>query len=206
MPRILLLPLGVLAVLLVASQLILPAIAERKVEDRLEEGGGTASADIGAFPALRLLFGDADRLEATGSGLRLDVTRRQRVLERLDGFDEVQVGLVDLSVGPFELDRFEMTRVEGDRRYRTRFSGEASPREVASFIGSEAGGALGGLLGGLAAGSLLGGGDTPLPMRVRAEVQSRDGRTEVTRTTGSVAGVPAGPLAQLVIELVVRRL
>jgi hypothetical protein len=206
MPRLLLLPLGLIVALLVAGQLILPAIAERKVEDRLEEGGGTASAEIGAFPALRLLFGDGARLEATGSGLSLDITRRQRVLERLDGFDEVDVDLVDFTVGPFELDRFEMTRGEGDRGYRTRFSGKASPREVASFLGSETGGPLGGLLGDLAAGSLLGGGETPLPMRVRAEVQSQDGRVEVTRTTGSVAGLPAGPLAQLVVELVVRRL
>jgi hypothetical protein len=207
MPRLLLLPLGLIVVLLVASQLILPPLAERKVEDRLEEGGGSANAEIGAFPAVRLLFGgDGDRLEATGSDLKLDVTRRQRVLERLDGFDEVEVELVDFTVGPFELDRFSMTRGEGDRAYRTSFSGEASPREVATFLGSEAGGPLGGLLGGLAAGTLLSRGDAPLPMQVRAEVRSRDGRVEVTRTSGSVGGVPAGPLAQLVIELVVRRL
>jgi hypothetical protein len=207
MPRLLLLPLGLIVVLLVAGQLILPPLAERKVEDRLEEGGGRADAEIGAFPAVRLLFGgDGDRLEAAGTGLKLDVTRRQRVLERLDGFDEVEVELVDFTVGPFELDRFTMTRGEGDRSYRTSFSGEASPREVATFLGSEAGGPLGGLLGGLAAGTLLQGGDAPLPMRVRAEVESRDGRVAVTRTRGSVGGVPAGPLAQLVIELVVRRL
>ena len=41
---------------------------------------------------------------------------------------------------------------------------------------------------------------------MRAEVESRDGRVEVTDTSGSVAGVPAGPFAELVIELVVRRL
>jgi hypothetical protein len=206
MPRFLLLLVGVLAVLLVASQLAIPPLAERKVEDRLEAGGGDASAEIGAFPALRLLFGDGDRLEARGEGLRLDVTERQRVLERLDGFDEVDVELVDFLVGPFELDAFVMTRGEGERRYRTAFSGRASPREVATFLGSETGGFLGGLLGDLAAGSLPGGGEAPLPIRLRAEVESRDGRVEVTDTTGSVAGVPAGPFAQLVVELVVRRL
>jgi hypothetical protein len=206
MPRVLISLVGVVAVLLVASQFALPPLAERQVEDRLEEGGGEARVELGAFPALRLLFDDGDSLEVQGRGLRLDVTRRQQVLERLDGFDAVDVELVDLTVGPFELDGFVMTRDEGEATYRTAFAGRASPREVAAFVGNEAGGALGGLLGGLAAGTLPGGGDTPLPIKLRADVRSRDGRVEVTRTSGSVAGIPAGPFAQLVIELVVRRL
>jgi hypothetical protein len=206
MPRVLLALFGLIVVLLVASQFVLPLIAEGQVEDRLEDGGGSASAEIDAFPALRLLFDDGDRLEATGEGLRLDVSRQQRVLERLDGFDEVLVELVDFSVGPFDLDGFVLVRNEGETSYRTAFTGEASPREVAGFLGSQAGGALGGLLGGLAAGTLPGGGETPLPIRLRAEVESRDGRVDVTSTSGSVAGVPAGPFAQLVIEMVVRRL
>jgi hypothetical protein len=206
MPRVLLLLFGVLAVLLVASQFVLPVLAERQVEDRLEEGGGSASAEIDAFPALRLLFDDGDRLQARGDGLALDVTREQRVMERLDGFDSVDVALSEFSVGPFELDAFVMTRREGQTTYQTAFSGQATPREVAGFLGSQAGGALGGLLGDLAAGSLPGGGSTPVPVRLRAEVESRDGRVEVTDTAGTVAGVPAGPFAQLVVELVVRRL
>jgi hypothetical protein len=206
MPRLLIALVGVVAVLAVASQFALPELAETQVEDRLEEGGGSASAEIDAFPALRLLFDDGDRLQARGEGLALDVSGRRRVLDRLDGFDTVDIALADFSVGPFELNGFVMTRGEGERRYETAFSGQASPREVAAFVGSQAGGALGGLLGGLAAGSLPGGGDTPLPIRMRAEVESRDGRVEVTHTSGSVAGVPAGPFAQLVIELVVRRL
>jgi hypothetical protein len=206
MPRFLIALLGVVAVLLVASQFALPELAESQVEGRLEEGGGTARAEVDAFPALRLLFDDGDRLQARGEGLALDVSERQRVLERLDGFDTVDIALADFSVGPFELNGFVMTRGEGETTYETAFSGQASPREVAAFVGSQAGGALGGLLGDLAAGSLPGGGNAPLPIRMRAEVESRDGRVQVTDTSGSVAGVPAGPFAQLVIELVVRRL
>jgi hypothetical protein len=206
MPRLLLLLLGVLAVLAVASQFALPILAERQVENRLEEGGGDASAEIDALPALRLLFDDGDRIQARGEGLALDVTRRQRVMERLDGFDSVDLALSEFSVGPFELDSFVMTRGEGETGYESAFSGQASPREVAAFVGSQAGGALGGILGDLAAGSLPGGGDTPVPFRLRADVESRDGQVEVTGTTGSVAGLPAGPFAELVVELVVRRL
>src|SRR5215211_4847164 len=70
MPRVVVLLIGLAALLLVASQFALPALAERRAEDRLEEGGGSASADVRAFPALRLLFGDGDSLDVRGRGLR----------------------------------------------------------------------------------------------------------------------------------------
>src|SRR5215210_4598577 len=84
MPRVVVLILGVLAVLLVASQLALPAIAEHQAQGRLEEGGGRADVEVKSLPALRLLFGDGDRFEAVGRGLRLDVNRRGGDFDRLD--------------------------------------------------------------------------------------------------------------------------
>ena len=73
--------------MLVACQLLLPELAERQVEGRLERDGGSADVSLGAFPAPRLLFGDGDSFEVEGSGVTVDVERRERVLERLDGFD-----------------------------------------------------------------------------------------------------------------------
>jgi hypothetical protein len=119
----------------------------------------------------RLLFGDGDSLEVVGSGLEVDVTRPERVLQRL------------------------------------RLDAETSPRDVAGFLGSQAGGLVGGLLGDLAVGELPGGGGGErVPLRIRAGVQSRDGDVKVTSVSGSVAGVPAGPLAEVVVGSVVREL
>jgi hypothetical protein len=47
---------------LVASQLLVPGLAERGVEDRLTEDGSTASVSLSAFPAVRLLFDDGQAL------------------------------------------------------------------------------------------------------------------------------------------------
>jgi hypothetical protein len=50
---------GVVA-LLVALQLVLPGVAERRLRDRLEESGTVEEVDVSAFPALTLLWGRAD--------------------------------------------------------------------------------------------------------------------------------------------------
>ena len=205
MRRVLLLTLAGVALLLVASQLALPPLVERRVQDRLERDGGTASASLSAFPAVRLLFEDGDSFAVRGSGLRVDVTRREPVLDRLDGFDEVRVRLRDVDANPIAVDSFELSRGEGEETYRVRMVGQSSPREVAAFLGSRAGGVLGGVLGDLA-GARLPGGAQRVPVTVDASVESRDGDVEVTSATGSVAGVPGGPLAELVVAAVVRQL
>ena len=68
MPRWLLVVALALLALAAASQLVIPPIAEHRIEDRLTDGGGTADVSLQAFPAARLLFGDGTRLSITGSG------------------------------------------------------------------------------------------------------------------------------------------
>jgi hypothetical protein len=206
MPRPVLISLGLVVALLVGLQLLLPELAEREVEKRLEADGGSANVSLSAVPAPRLLFGDGDSFEVKGSGVAIDVERRERVLERLDGFGEVHVRLADVRADPLRVGLFQLDRDEGRDAYDVLLDGEASPRDLASFLGSSAGGALGGLLGDLAAGSLPGDGQTSVPLEVKARVVSVDGEVQVTSSSGSVAGVPAGPLAQLLVEVIVRQL
>jgi hypothetical protein len=205
MRRVAAVTLGSLVVLLVASQLVLPPIAERRAADRLERHGGSADVSLSALPAVRLLFGDGDSFEVKGSNLEVDLDRGGDSLDRLDGFDDVRVRIEDLEAGPLELSSFELARDEGESDYRTRIRGTTSAREVARFLGSQAGGALGGLLGDLGA-STLPGGATEVPLDFRARVQSNGGEVNVSGATGSVAGLPAGPLAQLVVSAVALRL
>ena len=81
-----------------------------------------------------------------------------------------------------------------------------TPGELARELGTTAAGPLGGLIGDLAADLLPGGGTTEVPVRVDASLDSSDGRIEVVDANGSVAGVPAGPLAEVVLGSVLDRL
>jgi LmeA-like phospholipid-binding len=53
---------GVVAVLLVVAQLVLPGIAAQRVRDQLARSGQVLSVQVHAFPAIELLWHQADRV------------------------------------------------------------------------------------------------------------------------------------------------
>jgi hypothetical protein len=188
--------------ILVASQLLVPGIAERQTEDRLEAGGGTASVSLSAFPALRLLFDDGSRFEARASGLDLDLNQRVDVLDRLDGFSEVDVLIDDLVAGPLDVSRFQLTR-DGSDPYHLLSSAQASPAALVD-LGADALGLPGGdLFGGLAGQAL---GDAPVPIELDMDLVSSEDGIEVTSGGSTVAGIPTGPIGELITSAIVARL
>jgi hypothetical protein len=206
MPRLAVILVGLALLLLGGSQFLLPPLLEGRASDRLERHGGDAKVSLKALPATRLLFHDGDELDVKGHDLRLDLGGREETLDDLDGFDEVRIRLENVEAEPMRLRRFALARPEGERDYRVRMAGSTSPREVARFLGSQAAGSLGGVLGDLATGVLPEGGESRVPVAMEATIRSQGGRREVTSATGSVAGVPASPLVQLVLDAVVRTL
>jgi hypothetical protein len=195
MRRIATVIVAVVVLLAVASQLALPPLAERSARNRLTRDGGSAHVSISAFPALRLLFGHGDSLHVEGRGLRLP-TEGKGDLRKLDKFGEVRIHLRDVTAGPLTLSNIRLDRSHGAKAYSARLSGWTTSGELGAFLGSRAGGAFGGVIGGLV------GGSTPLPLQLRASVTS----TGVEAASGTVAGVPAGPVIQLVLDAVLRTL
>lgn len=189
----------VIVVLLVASQLVIPGLVASSVEDRLTKDGGSADVSISAFPAARLLFDDGDRLEVSASDLELDRAERQDAFDQLDGFDEVDVEIGGSELGPVTLERVRLTRRSRDRPYRLEADGDTSPADVVSF-GAGALGIPGGGLAGLAFS------DTPVPVALDVELKTRDGHADVISGGGTVAGLPTGPLGELITEAIVARL
>lgn len=195
-----------LAALMVAVQLIAPPIAERQVEKRMEERGGTAHVSIRSIPALRLVFGDGQRFTATGSGLEFDLQGRQPdVFKKLDGFGRVDIRLDRLQAGPVKVRRFRLER-EGDEAYHLAVTGSTSPKALAADAGLRAGGLFGGLLGSAAGGFLPDGGLSRVPLTLDAEVASAGGKPDVKSATGSINGFPAGPLTVVVVRAVLARI
>jgi hypothetical protein len=106
----LLLGAGVVAALLAVAQLVLPSLASNRVRDRLEKAGTVESVQVSAFPAVKLLWGQADEVKVRmatadfspaatgGSGGSLnDALAQTRAAQRLD----VSVGT--LTAGPVKL-------------------------------------------------------------------------------------------------------
>lgn len=197
------------------TQLVIPGFVERRAESNLEEEGegGTAVVDVKAFPAVRLLWGSGDRFEARGRGLTLDLDQRtDDPLGQLDGFDEVDIELEDLTTGPVEVSSFSLIKNEDeDTSYYLRIDGQTTPAALAEAVGGELGGNLGSLIAGAATSTLPGGGETDLPIDMEALVSRADGGTvDVDRVRGSIAGFPAegpaGPFAEAMLQSILDRL
>jgi hypothetical protein len=194
----------VLAVAAIAAQLVVPGIGERQIEDRLTENGGSADVVLSATPAARLLLGDGDRIEVRGSDLALDlVTDDPQVFDRLDGFDEVEVDLVDFRAGPFVVGSFQLTR-EGQGPYSLRSTSATTAADLVDYGAGALGLAGGPLLRFFAGRAPLGA--RPIPLSVDMEMESDDGRIRVVSGSGTVAGYPTGPLAQFITAAILVRL
>lgn len=194
----------VLTTLLVGAQLFLPGIGERRIEDRLTERGGDADVSLSATPAARLLLGDGDRIEVTGSDLELELeTDEPEVFAHLDGFAEVNVELSDFRAGPFDVSSFELSR-EGDGPYSVRSTSSTTAADLVDFGADTLGLAGGSLLRYLAGRAPLG--TRAIPISVDMEMESDDGQIRVLAGSGTVAGYPTGPLAELITAAIVVRL
>jgi hypothetical protein len=186
-----------LLLLLVALQLALPPYAAHRIENRLTKHGGQANVDLSAFPALKLLFGDGGKLRLAASGLSVDLGQEQQdVFKQLDGFSDVSVNVSASRAGPFTIRDFRVERAR-DHLYDLVVSGDGTAGDVARYAGSRLGGSFGQALAGLAT-SALGGFDRPIPFDARMQIATGSGVAVAQNVQGSVAGLPAGPLAQVV--------
>lgn len=192
----------VLVLALAGSQLLIPSLAGRQVADRLTERGGEATVAVSAFPALRLLFDDGARLEIDARRLHLELDGGLEAFDRLDGFGRVAIAIDDFAAGPFALGAFTLDR-RGAAPYRLTARGVAAPADVVDFGADRLDLPGGALLGGLAGQAL---GRTPVPFTLDMELSSEDGRVAVRSGGGTVAGIPTGPLAQLIAGAIVARL
>jgi hypothetical protein len=192
---------GVVVFVLVASQILIPPLGARQVEDRLEAGGGSADVTMGAVPALRLLWGDGERLEVDARDLDLPLDRNLHVFDDLDGFGIVDVEIANSHTGPFELTSFSLTR-DGSGPYHMVTSGQTTAAELVDYGigGVELPGAS--LLDSLME-VFLGPSDESIPVSLDMQLASDRGVVRVVSGESTVAGIPAGPVGAMITSAIV---
>ena len=197
MRRLATLAVGGVLVLAVVAQFALPPIVEGEMEDRLTANGGSATVELSAFPSIRLLFTDGDLARVRAREIELPLVRPdERVLEPLDGFDEVDVEIEDSRAGPVRLETAGLTRDEEAEAYAMVLDGSVTLGDAATFMG--------GFLGAIAGGAVPFG-DEPIPIDLDATLRSDDGRPRAVTVHGSVAGIPAGPLVEALAQALAGR-
>jgi hypothetical protein len=104
---------GLLLALLVASQFLLPILAERRLADELERYGPRPEVDISAFPAVKLLLGRADRVEITQEAARIDTPQLIDELSESGDIDEFEARVGTFQIGMLRLSEVRVTK-KGD--------------------------------------------------------------------------------------------
>lgn len=191
-----------LVLLLVLTQLILPGIGEGAIEDRLTENGGVAEVSLSAKPAARLLWGDGDRLaiDATGLDLELRTADDPVVFDDLDRFGEVEIVITDSTAGPVDLRNFVLSR-DGDEPYSLEATGATSVADLGESAAESFAVPGSDILGGILSATGIGGSDLDVDLDMR--IESDEGRIRVVEGGGEIAGIPTGPLAELITAAIV---
>jgi hypothetical protein len=192
---------GVVVFVLVVSQVLIPPLGAKQVEDRLEAGGGTADVTIGAVPALRLLWGDGERIEVAGRDLDLQLDRDLRVFDDLDGFGIVDVKIANSTAGPFDLASFSLTR-DGSGPYHMTTSGETTTADLVDY-GFDAVSLPGSSLLDSLLEVFVGPSDEPIPVSLDMQLASDQGVVRVVSGESTVAGVPAGAIGTMITSAIV---
>lgn len=90
---------GVVLVLLVIAQLVLPRVAEQRIRDRLASSGRVISVHVSAFPAIELLWHDADKVEVKMASYRSNSTHLGSLLGQSSGFGTLDASAQVLTTG-----------------------------------------------------------------------------------------------------------
>lgn len=123
----------VVLVLLVVAQLVLPGIAAQRLRDHLSSSGTVISVKVSAFPAIELLWHQADHVVVRMADYRAPVTSLGSDLAGAGDAGSVDASATRLDVGLLTLRDASMTK-RGDRLTGTARVTQADLRAAVPFI------------------------------------------------------------------------
>jgi hypothetical protein len=90
---------GGVVLLLALAQLLLPGIAARRIRSRVSRYGTVRSVSVSAWPAVKLLWGEADSVTVRAGSLRLTTAQTAKVLSESGGSGDVRLTAEEVRVG-----------------------------------------------------------------------------------------------------------
>jgi hypothetical protein len=101
--RIALWLLGALIVALGLAQIFLPKLAASRISSRLGKYGDVESVHVSAFPAVELLWGDADSVNVHARTLKVNPAQTGKLLHEARGLDRLDLSADATREGPLAL-------------------------------------------------------------------------------------------------------
>lgn len=94
---------GVLVALLVLAQALLPGIAASRISSRVGRYGEVQSVSVSAWPAVKLLWGDADTVNVRVMSLRISPAQTAKLLSEAGGVSRLTLTAASVREGPLQL-------------------------------------------------------------------------------------------------------
>jgi hypothetical protein len=101
--RLALWPIGALVVALGLAQIFLPKIAASRISSRLGRYGDVRSVHVSAWPAVELLWGDADAVTVRARSISVSPAQTGRLLHEARGLHKLDLSAATTREGPLPL-------------------------------------------------------------------------------------------------------
>jgi hypothetical protein len=124
---------GVIVLLLVVAQLVLPGIAAQRLRDQLARSGEGVKIDVSAFPAIELLWHQADSVTVHVTRYRSSTADLAAKLTQTADAGSVDATATELDTGPLTL-RDATLRKRGDQLTGSARVTQADLRTALPFI------------------------------------------------------------------------
>lgn len=98
-----LIAVGVVVLVLVVAQIVLPGVAAQELRDDLEQSGTVLSVKVSSFPAIKLLWHKADRVVVRMGQYRAPVSRLRQTLDGAGDTASLDASVQELNLGPLTL-------------------------------------------------------------------------------------------------------
>ncbi len=119
--------LGALVVLAGLAQIFLPRIAASRISSRIGRYGKVTSVHVSAWPAVKLLWKDADSVTVHVSHVALDPAQTDDLLTEARGTSRLDVYAQRASEGPLAVDDVHLSK-RGRALHASAFASEADVR------------------------------------------------------------------------------
>jgi hypothetical protein len=154
--RVLLLAVGVVVLVLVLAQIVLPKIAAHRISSRIGRYGKVVGVHVSAWPAIELLWHDAGSASVRASSLALTPSQTAKLLWEARGIDTLDLTAARASEGSLRLSEVSL-RKRGSKLHAQGFVSEAGVHAaLGEGIGVQLLGSSGGQVEVRASGGLFG--------------------------------------------------
>lgn len=114
---------GGAVLLLGLAQLFLPRIAASRISSRVGRYGRVQSVSVKAWPALKLLWGDADSVTIRAGSLKLSPAQTAKLLWEARGMKRIRMTAVGVQEGPLRLSEVSLRKQGRALAAEARISG-----------------------------------------------------------------------------------